>query len=222
MTQEHTDPNLELRRLVALLDKTAKVAEHGSLTGSLTSGKAYAIRSYNSIRQHVVSTGEAPESLFPPLADNAGLADVGIACAQLAEYLRTGLPEPPRSNRGSHKGAFLKAGEGDVIISLGDLGDIGEMVRERLPEWLRGKRPTPPQPPQPPGAPEPPQPPSGEGAAGEPHVAHLSGLEELRSSEGNAPAEGRPPVAERRREILEALSEGRLSPEEAAAQLEAL
>ncbi len=85
MTQEHTDPHLELRRLVALLDKTAKVAEHGSLTGSLTGGKAYAIRSYNSIRPHVVGQGEVPESRFPPLQENVGLAEVGIACAQLAE-----------------------------------------------------------------------------------------------------------------------------------------
>jgi len=218
MNQEPVDPHQELRRLVALLDKTAKVAEHGSLTGSLNSGKAYAVRSYNSIRQHVVTTGEAPESLFPALPENAGLADVGIACAQLAEYLRAGLPEPPRAHKGSHKGAFLKAGEGDVIISLGDLGDIGEMVRERLPEWLRGKRQSAPPPPE---APPPPPPPGG--TAGEPHVAHPSGLEELRPGrEGSQPAGGSPSSSQRRREILEALSAGRLTPEEAAAQLEAL
>jgi hypothetical protein len=208
MNQEPVDPHQELRRLVALLDKTAKVAEHGSLTGSLNSGKAYAVRSYNSMRQHVVTSGQAPESLFPALPENAGLADVGIACAQLAEYLRAGLPEPPRRHGG--KGAFLKAGEGDVIISLGDLGDVGEMVRERLPEWLRGKRssPVPPTPPPPPGAP-------GE----DPHVARLSGLEELRPGEGGGAQAG---TSERRREILEALSAGRITPEEAAAQLEAL
>lgn len=209
MNQEPVDPHQELRRLVALLDKTAKVAEHGSLTGSLNSGKAYAVRSYNSVRQHVVGKGEAPEGIFPPLPENSGLADVGIACAQLAEYLRAGLPEIPRPHKGGHKGAFLKAGEGDVIISLGDLGDIGEMVRERLPEWIRGKKP--------PSPPEPPPPP--EGNPGDPYVARLSGLEDLRPGEAGA----NPSTStQRRREILESLSAGRLTPEEAAAQLEAL
>jgi hypothetical protein len=220
MNQEPVDPHQELRRLVALLDKTAKVAEHGALTGSLNSGKAYAVRSYNSIRQHVVSTGDAPEMLFPALPENAGLADVGIACAQLAEYLRAGLPEPPRGQKGSHKGAFLKADgpDGGVIISLGDLGDLGEMVRERLPEWLRGKKPTPPEPPSPPEAPPPPG-----GTSEEPHIARPTGLEELRSGgEARATAGEAPSQAQRRREILEALSAGRLTPEEAAAQLEAL
>jgi hypothetical protein len=220
MNQEPVDPHLELRRLVALLDKTAKVAEHGSLTGSLSGGKAYAIRSYNSILEHVSSTGQAPKTLFPPLPENASLADVGIACAQLAEYLRAGMPEPPR--RG--KGAFMKAGgqDGEVVISLGELGDLGDLVRERLPEWLRGKRgPRPPEPPPPPSG--------GSTSTEEPRVARLwqpeggSGLEELRTTEQQgAGGSVAPNVSQRRREILEALSAGSISPEEAAAQLEAL
>lgn len=215
MNQEPVDPHQELRRLVALLDKTARVAEHGSLTGSLSSGKDYAIRSYNAILEHVTGTGQAPSALFPPLPENATLADVGIACAQLAEYLRAGLPE---EHRGS-KRAFLKAGDEGLIISLGELGEIGELVRERLPDWLRGKRSHPPRPPQPPHPPA---------AAGEPREAGSgeekgSGLEELRpGQEGEAASQERPSAARRRREILEALAQGRISPEEAARQLEAL
>jgi hypothetical protein len=117
-----------------MLEKTTSMAEHASLTGSMAGGKEFAVRSYNATLQHLGSTGEIPAALFPPLPETAGMDEVGIASAQLAEYLRAGLPE----QRGNEQG--MKLGDGNVFFNIGGLGEIADMVRENLPEWLRGKR----------------------------------------------------------------------------------
>src|SRR4051794_874287 len=92
-TTMNQEPEAELRRIVRMLEKTAKLAQDASLTGSLAGGKDFAIRSYNSVLQHLSQSGEVPAALFQPLADSASIDDVGFASAQLAEYLREGLPE---------------------------------------------------------------------------------------------------------------------------------
>jgi hypothetical protein len=136
MTNEPNDHSAELRRIVRMLEKTASMAEHASLTGSMGGGKDVAVRSYNSVLEHLASIGEIPAGLFSPLPADTNLDSVGIASAQLAEYLRESLPEAPT---GKGKGGALVGGD-NVIISLGGLGDIADLVREHLPEWLRSKR----------------------------------------------------------------------------------
>jgi hypothetical protein len=232
MNREPTEPEAELRRIVRLLEKTAKMAEHATLTGSLSNGKAYAIRSYNAVVEHLASTMEIPAALFPLLAESASLGDVGIASAQLAEYLRAGLPE---------------SGVGDAVIgrfiNKGDLAEIAEMAREHVLDQIRRKfrershDPAPPAAPRAPAAPSRPAPPAGAPGTPPPPVAQLwhppqsAGLEELRPEQreagpgapgGESGGVPSPSPAERRREILEALNAGRLTAEEAAAQLEAL
>jgi hypothetical protein len=133
------EPEAELRRIVRLLEKTAKLAQDASLTGSLAGGKDFAIRSYNSVLQHLTQSGEVPAALFQPLADSASIDDVGFASAQLAEYLREGLPETAQGQgQSGHPGRIL--GDGNVLFNIGSLGEIAELVRENLPEWLRGRR----------------------------------------------------------------------------------
>jgi hypothetical protein len=101
----------------------------------MAGGKEFAVRSYNSVLTHLSGQGEIPAALFPPLPETASLDEVGIASAQLAEYLRAGLPEPePQAGSGP------KLGDGNVFFNIGGLGEIGELVREHLPEWLRGKK----------------------------------------------------------------------------------
>jgi hypothetical protein len=134
MSQEPIGNETELRRIVRMLEKTASMAEHASLTGSMAGGQAFAVRSYNATLQHLGSTGEIPAALFPPLPESASMDEVGIASAQLAEYVRAGLPE----QRGTEQG--MKLGDGNVFFNIGGLGDIADMVRENLPEWLRGKK----------------------------------------------------------------------------------
>src|SRR5438132_7848873 len=123
MTQEPNGNNTELRRIVRMLEKTASMAEHASLTGSMSGGKEFAARSYNSVVEHLASIGEVPAGLFPPLPADASLDAAGIASAQLAEYLRAGLPEPEQQQGGA------ALGNGNIIVNMGGLSELGEMVR---------------------------------------------------------------------------------------------
>jgi hypothetical protein len=130
------EPEAELRRIVRMLEKTEQLAQNASLTGSLAGGKEFAVRSYNSVLKHLTDTGEVPAALFPPLPDGASIDEVGIASAQLAEYLREGLPQTPPA-AGKPSGLL---GDGNVFFNVGSLAEIADLVRENLPEWLRGKR----------------------------------------------------------------------------------
>src|SRR5437016_11585044 len=122
MTQEPKDTHTELRRLVRMLEKTASMAEHASLTGSLAGGKEFAARSYNSVVEHLARIGEIPPGLFSPLTEDTSLDAVGIASAQLAEYLRAGLPEAEPQGSAGQGGKML--GDGNVFFNIGGLGDI--------------------------------------------------------------------------------------------------
>jgi hypothetical protein len=113
------------------------MAEGASLTGAMSGGKEFAVRSYNATVQHLTNAGEVPPGLFASLPEDANLDSVGLASAQLAEYLRAGLPD---ADQGAAGQANTKLGDGNVFFNIGGLGDIGELVREHLPEWLRGKR----------------------------------------------------------------------------------
>jgi hypothetical protein len=136
MSQEPIGNETELRRIVRMLEKTTSMAENASLTGSMAGGKEFAVRSYNATLQHLGSTGEISPALFPALPDTASMDEVGIASAQLAEYLRAGLSEPERQDGGSRP----SMGDGNVFFNIGGLSEIGDLIRENLPEWLRAKR----------------------------------------------------------------------------------
>src|SRR5712691_1891511 len=138
MTNESNDHSAELRRIVRMLEKTASMAEHASLTGSMGGGKDVAVRSYNSVLEHLANLGEIPGGLFSPLPADANLDSAGIASAQLAEYLRAGLPEPEQQGAPGQMGS--KLGDHNVLFNIGSLGEIADVIRENLPEWLRGKR----------------------------------------------------------------------------------
>ncbi len=136
MSGQNSDPGAEVRRIVCMLEKTTSMAEHASLTGSMAGGKEFAVRSYNATVRHLGESGEIPPALFPELAEGAGLDEVGIASAQLAEYLRAGFPEP---QQGEGKPTGFQSGD-IVFFNIGGLGEIGELIRENLPAWLGGKK----------------------------------------------------------------------------------
>src|SRR5205807_1107934 len=85
---------LELQRLVRMLDRAVEMVHDAELMGNLADRSVAAVRNYNATVRHVTASGLAPAELFAPLPDDASLTDVGISSAQLAEYLRVGLPEP--------------------------------------------------------------------------------------------------------------------------------
>ena len=181
--------NEDVRKMRRLLRETTRLAERASMTGSLQGGGRIAIRQYNAIRNHLQDNGVIPEDLFQELdEDEATFDELGVVSGMLDSYLEDedeGAPdvdgergpedrEARRGRRGRRHGPFGWAAWcgpeaarmwGDPE-TLKDLRQMGEELREHLPELLRWRdyvraspgHPAPPAPPVPPTPPNPPQP----------------------------------------------------------------
>ena len=124
----------EIRRIRRLLRETVKLAEHASLTGSLEKGGRIAIRQYNHIRQHLQEIGAIPEELFQELdEDETSFDELGIVCGMLEGYLEE---DEELLNEGKIKTGKVQVGMVGVK-DLEDLKEIGKVIREGLPDFLR-------------------------------------------------------------------------------------
>jgi hypothetical protein len=135
---EISDKDLrEMRQIIGLLEKSFRIARDASMTGSMQGGKEYIQEQYNAIVKNLTERGTLATGFFPPLVADASYDAVGVACAQLAEYLKAGLPEEREweRERGRRHGKNV-----NIIGNVGDLKEIGELIRESLPEWMRAAR----------------------------------------------------------------------------------
>jgi hypothetical protein len=135
MNGETNGQNLELQRIVRMLDKAVEMVHDGELTGSLAERSPAAVRNYNATLRHVTTSGLAPEALFAALPEDASLTDVGISSAQLAEYLRAGLPEPLQD---AERGTVISRNLNIGALKLGgeDKDELSQIIREHLAEFL--------------------------------------------------------------------------------------
>jgi hypothetical protein len=159
---QQNDRAAEVRRLRRLLKDIAELAQHASLTGSLQGGARTAARRYNQVVLRLEQLGLASPGLFSTLpGDEVSFDEIGVEATLLAGYLKE--DEAPASGPG-HTAPIINI-SGDLhgplggIEGLNDLKDLGRVIRESLPEWLRSHAPpAPPTPPTPPTPPEPPTP----------------------------------------------------------------
>ena len=123
----------EIRRIRRLLHETVRLAEHASLTGSLDKGSRFAIRQYNHIREHLQDIGAIPDDLFQDLDENEATFDeLGIVCGMLESYL---MDDEEVVDAGPTHSAKVVGMVG--LKELEDLKEIGKVIRESLPEFLR-------------------------------------------------------------------------------------
>ena len=126
----------EIRRIRRLLRETVRLAEHASLTGSLDKGGKIAIRQYNHIREHLQDIGAIPDSLFQELdEDEATFDELGIVCGMLEGYLVEDEETPEAGGKSSPKVQVGMVG----MKELEDLKEIGKVIRDSLPEFLRAQ-----------------------------------------------------------------------------------
>ncbi|MBC8101376.1 MAG: hypothetical protein H7Z41_02150 [Cytophagales bacterium] len=147
----------EVRRIRRMLKQMYRLAEHSSLTGALSGGAVDAVSQYNAILKRLGELAVVSGTLFPVLPEDASFDRLGVASRLLEGYLEEETPET--EGRGA-------AGHNIVIGNIGgleDLKDLGRMVRENLPEFLR-KRTSSDAPEVPGEPPTPPTPPSGDPA----------------------------------------------------------
>ena len=143
MTPEETktsDNRTEIRRLRRLVREIGELAQHASLTGSLQGGASSAARRYNTIIQRLEELGAVSPGLFQPLAadEAANFDEIGVESKLVAGYLEE-EEEEERAGKGQHGGPNVIIGSLNGMQSLEELKDLGRIIRENLPEWMREK-----------------------------------------------------------------------------------
>jgi hypothetical protein len=140
MTQQANGNEIELRRIVRMLDKTVEMAQEAEMTGSLAERSTAAVRSYNTTVKHLSGLGQISTALFAPLPDDANLTDVAMSSAQLAEYLRGGLPDDTQERP---EGAKIERNFtiGNLNLGGGDKDELSQMIRDHLAEWFGEAKP---------------------------------------------------------------------------------
>jgi hypothetical protein len=166
MSEQETRRIRELQRLLKVLDRLRTLAQEADMTGAFRRGAPYAIQQYNAILASLGEYGVTLPSYYPPIvAEEANMSSVGLAAAQLTEYLKdvleeAGYPPADPAAGGSGGGIF------NQMFSGKEFEHIGEAIREAMPDWLqRGGRGAarPAAPGQAPASPSPPAgPPAGE------------------------------------------------------------
>ena len=142
MSQFHSDETpdraekaaSEIRRIRRMLKQMYRLAEHASLTGAFSAGATDAVTQYNLILARLAELGAELGILFPPLPQDASFDRLGVASKLLEGYLEEEAPTPPVS---AQAGLGHNIVIGGNITGLEDLQDIGRMVRENLPDFLR-------------------------------------------------------------------------------------
>jgi len=124
----------------------AETANQAALTGAFSAGGPTFVRQYNALLEHLRDLGVLTEKLFPPLEAEVHSGEAGLLCAQLAAYLEGELPQKEEERRRERE--VPSVGDASPVInitgntlsdlSLGNLRELGELIRQHLPAWLKG------------------------------------------------------------------------------------
>lgn len=151
MENEHEQ---EIRKLVNVLRRTARMAAQAmwGCSGSeqsQTHAAQYGAQQYNRIFYRLKELDPSVSTIFGPLDEHAPLEVVGMACRQLAAYYEDELEEAAakegrhyrRRDWGSFYETAYEAGPFKILFgrSFKDLEDLGKMIRECMPPWMRGE-----------------------------------------------------------------------------------
>ncbi len=118
--KDHQNP--ELSTIRSILNELSELAEHSTLTGSLSSGTRQAALSYNAALAFLTARGSLPQGMFEPMdVDRADYGEIGVQCRLLLAATNV---ERKREDRGFS----------DVVALAPFLKseDLAELVRERI------------------------------------------------------------------------------------------
>ncbi|MCS6859020.1 MAG: hypothetical protein NZT92_01720 [Abditibacteriales bacterium] len=136
MSEQQDKIKPEVPRLVRMLVSISKMAKDASLTGTLREGKSMAIRQYNAVLARLKELGVISGDLFAPVAESASFDEVGVAAAQLADFLREDDEEYRRAWR--HGGVLEASPKHIKIVGFpGNISDLGDILREYLPDFIK-------------------------------------------------------------------------------------
>lgn len=120
------ETSLDPRQARRLLDEIASLAEHASLTGSLTGGAEAAVRRYNLVLSGLESAGSIPKGFFEALPADVGYDRLGVE----ARLLR-GVLDGDRHEAGHRH----RCGEASLLVRLApflDQEDLRALLKTQL------------------------------------------------------------------------------------------
>lgn len=125
MSNEH-ETQKEIRRILRLLETTARIVETTAITDYSSGGEERCARQFNNALNRLIDLGAVPKDLFEPLETDAELGDVCFACHQVAAYIKEGTA------------ADFDFDLSNVKKTIGDeLKDVREVVRQSVPDFLK-------------------------------------------------------------------------------------
>ncbi len=122
--QKETHRQKEIRRLLRLLETTARIVETSAITDHFSDGEERCARQFNNALALLADLDAVPDGLFEPLETDASFGDICFACHQVSAYLKEGCVDDFDFDH--------------VKKTIGDeLKDVSEVVRQSMPTFLK-------------------------------------------------------------------------------------
>ena len=124
--QKETHRQKEIRRILRLLETTARIVETSAITDHFSDGEERCARQFNNALNLLADLEAIPDGLFELLETDASFGDICFACHQVSAYVREGCVDDFDSAL-----AQMKKTIG------GELKDVSEVVRLSMPTFLK-------------------------------------------------------------------------------------
>lgn len=113
----------ELEQYRRILQELGNLAEHASLTGSLSGGEKRAIDRYNAVLAELTQRGAVPDGIFQVMPPDANFGELAVDARMLAAHLEGARP----SAREGRPSSLLMR-----LAPFIDSADLAELVREQM------------------------------------------------------------------------------------------
>jgi hypothetical protein len=134
------DREQEVRKLINVLRRTARMAMQAEWTGSGEESAAHCVKQYNKVLARLMELDAGVGNVFDELPEDSTLTVAAMACRQLAAYFED---EVGSSGWGRVYGAaFDTDGFKNFWERCAtDIEDLGEYIRESVENWAKQRGP---------------------------------------------------------------------------------
>lgn len=134
----------ELKKLVNVLRRTARMALQAEWTGGQADTAPYCAEQYNRVLARLSELDENVSKVFSSLPEGSSLSVIAMACRQLSAYYEEELGgERFRGWGGPKNFAFGHNPEAFKEFwrkSAHEFEELGEFIRESIEEWFKAKK----------------------------------------------------------------------------------
>ena len=123
-TQNEMGRQKEVRRILRLLETTARIVETSAIVDNFSEGEERCARQFNNALNLLTELEAVPDGLFEPLETDASFGDICFACHQVSAYVKEGCIDDFDFDH-------MKKTIGD------ELKEVPEMVRQAMSSFLK-------------------------------------------------------------------------------------